>query len=113
MKINEFLNGRIGVRIHGEMEHRAFRKILKAFKAEYIAPLNKGYSYLKEMLEKYNSRYPQTFLEPLCYTYQPWKGICIEWEHEVEKQVEDDWYDEIVDFGVIKQECKEIIEGLK
>lgn len=113
MKIIEFLKGHIGIRVHGEMEHRAFRKILKAFNAEYIAPLNKGYSYLKEILIKYNSQEPKTFLEPLCYTYQPGKGICIEWEHEVEKEVKDQWYDEIINFGVIKNECKNILEKLK
>lgn len=113
MQIIKFLNGYIGVRVHGEMEHRAFRKILKAFNVEYITPLNNGYSYLKEMLIVYNNRKPKTFFEPLCYTYLPGKGICVEWEHEVEKEVEDQWYDEIIDFGIIKNECKNIVEKLK
>lgn len=113
MQIIRFLNGYIGVKVHGEMEHRAFRKILKAFKAEYLTPLNNGYSYLKEMLIKYNNREPKTFFEPLCYTYQPGKGISVEWEHEVEQQVKDDWYDEIIYFGDIQKECQELIEKLK
>ena len=110
--LQRFLQGYVVVRLRNEKERMVLKKTLEAMRIEYCDVLNYKIWKMKELFQNpVNRDYPLTYSECICYEYTPGKGITCGWEHKYKKAVEDEYFDEMVDFDSL--ELDKIIKNFK
>lgn len=110
--LQKFLQGWVVVKISNENQLLKLKRVCEALQIEYINVLRYSLQNIKDMfMNEINRDYPLTYSECICYEYTPGKGITCGWEHKYKKAVEDEYFDEIVDFDSL--ELDKIIKNFK